>query len=99
MSISPERKGVNYIIKGNSLFLGDDPLIIEENESIEIHIYSNITSLYAFFKDNNAKSIITIDLSHFDSSSLRNMGYMFYSTSIEEMNFTSFDTSLVTNMD
>ena len=97
--LEPERSGVNYIIKGNSLFLGDEPFTIEVNESIEIHFYPNITSLNSFFGDHNEESVISIDLSHFDSSSLKDMGYMFSFTSIEEIDFTNFDSSMVTNMD
>ena len=97
--LNPERSGVNYIIKGNSLFSGDEPLTIEVNESIEIHFYPNITSLNAFFMDQKVQSVISINLSHFDSSSLKDMGYMFCFTSIEEIDFTNFDSSMVTNMD
>ena len=47
----------------------------------------------------NAKNIISIDFSHFDSSLIT---YMFYSfgncESLEEIDFTNFNTSRVTNM-
>ena len=93
------RKGINYIIKGGSIFSGDESLTIKENETIEIHFYPNITTLQGFFFEENSQSIISVDLSHFDSSLVTNMeGVFAYCFSIEEIHFTNFNTSSVKSM-
>ena len=59
-----ERKGINYIIKGKSIFKDDEPLLIDGDKSIEIHFYPNISTLENFFCGES--EIISVDLSHFD---------------------------------
>ena len=92
------RKGVNYIIKGNTMFLGNEPILIKENETIEIHLYPNTSSLSYFFYDQYVEPLISVDLSHFDSSLVTDLGWMFFKSPVKEINFTNFNTSLVTNM-
>ena len=92
------KKGVNYIIEGNSIFRGDEPLLIYENETIEIHFYPNTTSLYGFFSD-GPEPLISADLSHFDSSLVTDLQGMFARTQVKEINFTNFNTSSVTSME
>ena len=98
----PSRKGVNYIIKGNSRYKSDEPLTIEPNDSIEIQFYDDITSLENFFDslvDYICTNIISIDLSHFNSSLVENTEQMFINCfNLEKINFTNFNTSSVTNM-
>ena len=76
------------------MFAGDEPLLIYENETIEIHFYPNTSSLANFFRDRYADSLINVDLSHFDSSLVTNMDRKFYKYS----NFKSVD-SLGANKD
>ena len=98
------RHNISYIKIGNSEFNPDENFIIEENTSIEIYFSETITSLRSFFTgieniDKNAQKIISVDLSHFDSSLLENIESMFfYCYSLEEVNFENFDTSKVTRM-
>jgi surface protein len=96
------RKGIKYIIKGNSKYKSNESLSIEPNDIIEIYFYNNITSLENFFdgdNDDNCMYIVSVDLSHFNSSLVVNVEGMFKSCeSIEEINFNNFDTSSVTNM-
>ena len=95
----PSRKGVNYIIKGNSRYKSDEPLTIEPNDSIEIQFYDDITSLENFFdslEDYICTNIISIDLSHFNSSLVENTTQMFIDCfNLEKINFTNFNTSSV----
>jgi len=99
----PSRKGVNYLIQEEYRYEFNESLIIRPNDTIEIHFYNNIKSLDNFFngnKDNYCRSIIYVDLSHFDSSLVMNTESMFSSCDrLEEINFTNFDTSSVTNME
>ena len=96
------RYGIKYIIKGDSEVGPNDPLKIEANSEIEIHFSEPIKSLERFFNYNSdhlVENIFSIDLSHFNSSLLTNIGYMFnYCNSLEEINFTNFDTSNVNDM-
>ena len=76
------RHNISYIKIGNSEFNPDENFIIEENTSIEIYFSETITSLRSFFTgieniDKNAQKIISVDLSHFDSSLLENIESMF----------------------
>ena len=68
--------------EGNKINLTQQ-FIIKENGIIKIHFPKNITTLKNFFsghKENepNAQNIISIDLSHFDSSSIEITEEMFY---------------------
>ena len=98
-----QRRGIHYIINNDLIFNSTDPLIIKENNSIEIHYLNRISSLSSYFDkryDNNVLNIISVDFSHFNSSLLKNTSYLFYEcSSLKEINFTNFRTSLVNNMD
>ena len=90
------RYGINYIISGNSIFRNDEELTIDANKSIEIHFYPNITSLEDFFLETNCGAILSVDLSHFDSSLITTTQGMFRQCyKIEEINFTNFNTPLL----
>ena len=59
-------------------------------------IYMNIDSSYMF---EHFDKVLSIDLSHFDTSKVTDMSYMFYYVrSITDLNISSFNTSNVTNM-
>ena len=91
------KDNIHFIIKGNETFLINQNLTVEENSIIEIHFSSSITSLDKFFE--NEINVISVDLSHFDSSLVESMNSMFYGCiSIQEINFTNFNTTKVTNM-
>ena len=99
----PSRKGVNYIIKGNSRYKSNEFLSIGPGDSIEIHFNNEITSLENFFNsedDSICEYIIYVDLSHFNSSLVVNTREMFFGCErIEKLIFTNFNTSSVTNME
>ena len=99
----PSRKGVNYIIKGNSRYKSNEFLSIGPGDSIEIHFNNEITSLEKFFNiidDRICEYIIYVDLSHFNSSLVVNTREMFLGCQrIQKLIFTNFNTSSVTNME
>ena len=54
----PGRNGISYIINGNSIYRRDERLKIAKNNSIEIHLFHNITTLENFFYDQYSPKII-----------------------------------------
>ena len=72
------RQNINIINVRNSTILAKDHLTIEENDIIEINFINHVNNLNSFFAisdsnkytfvNNNVKSIILIDSSHFNSS-------------------------------
>ena len=99
------RKNVDYIMYKGEMIDPNKQFTIEENGIIQIYPSEDITSLDRFFfssllaGDPNSYYIISIDLSHFDSSSINSLYRMFGNcSSLEEINFGNFDTSKVTDM-
>ena len=101
-TIIDSRKQIQYIKYKNNIIDPTTKFTIEANTTIEIYFSQPITSLYSFFdyyKDGKLGNITYIDLSHLDSSSLKDTQYMFSGcSSLEEIIFNNFDTSQVTNM-
>lgn len=61
-----------------------------------LDLCENITDAYCMFGNIGLKSL---DLSNFDTSTITNMGQMFYGdTTLEELNISNFNTSNVTSM-
>ena len=94
---------IAFINNGNSLVLKDDDFPITVNQDyLEIHFQSDITSLEGFFDGETEKlmkNIISVDLSHFDSSYLTSVNKMFYQcTSLKLVNFRNFKTENITDM-
>ena len=91
----PSRNEITYIINQDSIFLSDDPLIIEANTLIQIHFNSTISSMENFFNsdfDPNSQKIIYIDLSHFNSSLVNNTKNMLYNcSSLEYLDISNFN--------
>ena len=74
------RNYVSFIFNDNVMYLINEKLDIKENGNVKLCFKDNVTSLEKFFDasiDNNAKNIISIDLSHFDSSLVTNIEKMF----------------------
>ena len=90
------------IINKDLLLKITEPLLIEANNTIEIHFSENITSLENFFNgkfDEYSQSIINVDLSHLNTSLITSTSKMFLQcTSIKEINFINFDTSSIESM-
>ena len=98
----PSRNQISYIINKDFLFKITKPLLIEANNTIEIHFSENITSLENFFNgkfDEYSQSIINVDLSHLNTSLITSTSKMFLQcTSMKEINFINFDTSSIESM-
>ena len=97
------RTKIQYIkYEGNIVDLNN--FIIKENGTIEIYLPKDIDNLARFFSadehfDTNSKKIVSIDFSHFDSSSVEVTNYLFYEcSSLEEINFNHFNTSKIAFM-
>ena len=89
------RKEINYIIYQDSIFINDNPFIIEANKSIEIHFTNIIDNLENFFNDeldSNCRNIISIDLSYFNSTLIGNIDNIFSNcTSLSYLDISNFD--------
>ena len=98
----PGRSEVYYILNKDSILSKDDPLIIEEDSSIDILFLETIKSLENFFNDEidtNAKNILNIDLTHFDSSLVTSTEKMFSGCAkLHSLDLSFFNTSIVSNM-
>ena len=73
--------------------------IIEVNTTLEVYFKENIRSLKQFFGADDFSKIITADLSHFNTSLVTDMQYMFRGcSSLQNLILSNFDTSSVTDM-
>ena len=95
---------IDFILNGNDKnpINGSQPFTVQEGSKIDIFL-KNISSLKGFFDSNydlNVEYIISIDLSHVDSSLITDLGNLFYGcNSLQYIDFFNFDTSKVTNME
>jgi surface protein len=95
---------IDFILNGNNKnpINGSQPFTVQEGSKIDIFL-KNISSLKGFFDSNydtNVEYIISIDLSHVDSSLITDLGNLFYGcNSLQYIDFFNFDTSKVTNME
>ena len=98
----PSRNEVYYILNKDSILNKDDTIIIEEDSSIDILFSKPIKSLEKIFNgeiDTNSKSILNIDLSNFDSSSVTSTEEIFSGCiQITSLDLSFFDTSSVSNV-
>ena len=92
--INQYRQNVEYIMyEDKKIDVTKEELIIEENSIIKIYLTEGITSLEGFFKagddgDSNSWEIISIDLSHFDSSKVESTKNMLSGcVLLKEINF------------
>ena len=85
----------------------DDPsnsFTVEANTKLEVHFKEPLTTLDYFFnayydESGNFEKIISVDFSHFDSSSVTNMKYMFQACeSLQSVDFSNFVSSSVTTL-
>ena len=83
-------------------FRATDKLIIKKGRKIEIYFKPGITTLESYFsvsKDANMENIVSIDLSHLNTSSVKNMASMFYGChSLKSIDLYDTDTSSVEDM-
>ena len=78
--IIQSRRGISGIYTNYAKYGLEEPLTISADSTVKLCFENTITNLESFFdstKDINVNNIKTIDLSHFDSSSITNVGYMF----------------------
>ena len=96
------RSEIYLIIKDHDRFKPNEALNISKGEEIKIIFNSSITSTAKFFYDYydpNVEHIISIDLSHFNSSLLELSEYMFYGcVSLESIDLSNFNAPLLENM-
>ena len=98
------RKDIDFIINRNheKKIKGNEKLAIRKGTKIEIYFSYNITSLENYFSssiDPNMKRIISVDLTHFNFSSITSMSKMFYGcNSLKTMLLYGVDTSKVADM-
>ena len=96
------RNYINFINYNNSTIIDTIELNILAGTKLEIHFTSPVTSMENFFSqenDNNMINVVSIDLSHFDSSSVENMGSMFSGCNLlEDVDLSNFNTTKVINM-
>ena len=81
---SEYRKNIIFIQNEESIINPTGKLEIKSDSKIEIHLNNSIQSLASFFNstyDKNAKDIISIDFSHFDSSLITDTNSLFYGCS------------------
>ena len=74
-----ELVGVSFYMNGAQIYQGIEPTSISAGTKIEIRFSSAQESLEGFFKtyDGNYESIISVDLSNFDSSNLQSINSLF----------------------
>ena len=90
---------INFIINDDMLATKNDlPININQNNfQIEIHLKSSLTSLESFFE--GMENIISVDLSHLDSSSLTSVKKMFYKcTSVKSIEIQDINTENLIDM-
>ena len=98
------RKDIDFIINGNheKKVTCNEKLTIRKGTKIEIYFASSITSLENYFSsdiDPNMKKIISVDLTHFNFSSITSMSKMFYGCNLlKTILLYGVDTSNVTDM-
>ena len=96
------RNGIFLRQNGYNLSI-EDELSINKGFGIEIHFNSNITNLNNFFSsssDDNMNFLMSVDLSNFDSSLVKDTSSMFFECiSLESINFLNINTSSLTSMD
>ena len=99
-----EGKYIDFIINGkHSIKLtATDKLIIRKGKRIELYFKPGITTLESYFsvsKDPNLENVASIDLSHFNTSSVTNMASMFSGChSLKSIDLYDIVTSSVTDM-
>ena len=98
------RKGIEFIIMGlhQRKINGTDKLYIPKGAILEIYFSSNIKSLQNFFSANydyNMENIISIDFTHFDSSSVTDMSSTFFGCrSLRSIDLSNFKSNSINNM-
>ena len=95
-------RNISFINYGGSTITDSIELNINARTELEINFNSPITNMEKFFsqaEDNNMINVISLDLSHFDSSSVTNMNAMFSGcNSLQSINLINVNTQNVNNM-
>ena len=96
------RNNMLFLVANRKKINNNEELNILPNTKIEIHFSSNITTLENFFYinyDKNMEYLEKIDLSPFNSSTLKIVSHMFDGcSSLNSIDFIKFDSSSVTDM-
>ena len=95
------RNNIKFINYNNSTHIDSTALNILAGTKLEIHFTSPVTDMSKFFskdEDSNMANVVSIDLSHFDSSSVENMEYLFYNCdALKILDLSNFNMQQVTN--
>lgn len=87
------RKGIEYIINGDSVLGENEKLVIQKDGSITVHLFNNISNLNNFFDteyDSLSANIVSIDLSHLNISLIKDMSSFFKGcSSLKSVNLTN----------
>ena len=94
-----KRKGIDFIINNNSLHEASDIITIKAKTKIEIYFSHPISTLESFFDkkyDNRVENIVSVDMTHFDSSLVKSCKKMFHGCiNLISVNLTNFKTPLL----
>ena len=89
------RNNINFINYDGSTVTDSTELNILAGTKLEIHFTSPVISMSNFFskeEDNNMANVISMDLSHFDSSFVESMDYLFYNCdSLKILDLSNFN--------
>ena len=100
--INKYRNNITSSVSEKAIIGIDGDFIIEPGSKIKIYFSSPLTTLESFFDkryDERTGNIISIDFSHFDSSLLTSIDYIFYGCdSLESVNVTNLNTTLLKSM-
>ena len=95
------RNNIKFINYNNSTHIDSTALNILAGTKLEIHFTSPVTDMSKFFskdEDSNMANVVSMDISHFDSSSVENMEYLFYNCdALKILDLSNFNMQQVTN--
>ena len=98
--VNPREK-ISFIIIGNNRLTKDGPFKEHSFTKMELHFSSPLDNLESFFDSQyfNVENLITIDLSHFDSSSIINMSkFLKGCNNLLHIDFSNFNSSSLINI-
>lgn len=98
--VNPREK-ISFIIIGNNRLTKDEPFKEHSITKMELHFSSPLDNLESFFDSQyfNVENLITIDLSHFDSSSIINMSkFLKGCNNLLHIDFSNFNSSSLINI-
>ena len=98
-NIGEYRGGIKYLIYDNVKLGSNQSFMIKAGSQLEIHFSYPIQNLYSFFDAEYDNSEITsVDLSHFDCSKVKYIGYMFNGCAkLQVLNMSNINMTSIEN--